>query len=134
MTWRRRERHRLDEDKMKFLINATHDIRSPLTLILGPIKKLKTTDLDNLKTTEEIQSLCTSVLQPSIQTIDRNAERLMLLVNQILDERKIDKKQMQLQCRETNMVGFIASICKLYQYNANQRNITFTFEHDKDYV
>lgn len=133
-TWRRRERHRLDEDKMKFLINATHDIRSPLTLIMGPIKKLKTTDLDKLKTTEEIQSFCTSVLQPSIQTIDRNAERLMLLVNQILDERKIDKKQMQLQCRETNMVGFIASICKLYQYNANQRNITFTFEHDKDYV
>jgi DNA-binding response OmpR family regulator/two-component sensor histidine kinase len=58
----------------------------------------------------------------------------MLLVNQILDERRIDKHQMQLHCRETNMVDFISGICKLYQYNANQRNITFTFEHDKDHV
>jgi DNA-binding response OmpR family regulator/two-component sensor histidine kinase len=58
----------------------------------------------------------------------------MLLVNQILDERKIDKNQMQLHCRETNLVEFITGICKLYQYNASQRNITFTFEHEKDHV
>ena len=41
---------------------------------------------------------------------------------------------MQLHCRETNLVEFISGICKLYQYNAGQRNITFTFEHDKDHV
>ena len=58
----------------------------------------------------------------------------MLLVNQILDERRLDKNQMQLHCRETNMVDFISGICKLYQYNASQRNITFTFEHDRDHV
>ena len=58
----------------------------------------------------------------------------MLLVNQILDERRIDKNQLQLHCRETNMVDFIGGICKLYQYNASQRNITFTFEHEKDHV
>ena len=58
----------------------------------------------------------------------------MLLVNQILDERRIDKNQMQLHCRETNLVEFISGICKLYQYNANQRNITFLFEHDKDHL
>ena len=119
--WRRWSSRQMDEEKMKFLINATHDIRSPLTLIMGPLAKLKSLVSDNES-------------KMYIDTIDRNANRLMLLVNQILDERRIDKSQMQLHCRETNMVDFISGICKLYQYNASQRNITFTFEHDRDHV
>lgn len=115
------KRMELDDEKMKFLMNATHDIRSPLTLILGPLAKLKDTVND-----EKSKSY--------LDTIDRNAQRLVLLVNQILDERKVDKKQMQLHCRETEMVGFVSSICKLYQYSATQRGITFTLEHDKDYL
>lgn len=118
---RRMANQQLDEEKMKFLINATHDIRSPLTLIMGPLNKLK-----SVVTESEGKAY--------IDTIDRNAKRLMLLVNQILDERRIDKNQMQLRCRETNMVDFISNICKLYQYSASQRNITFTFEHDRDHV
>ena len=132
--YRRRTHQQMDEDKMKFLINATHDIRSPLTLIMGAIAKLKSSKVEELKSEEELQSFSSSVYQPSIEAIDRNANRLLVLVNQILDERRIDKNQMQLHCRETNLVDFISNICKLYQYNANQRNITFTFEHDKDHV
>ena len=105
----------MEESKMKFLINATHDIRSPLTLIMGPLKKLKTKAFDE-------ESL------NDIETIDRNAQRLQQLVNQILDESKIDKKQMKLQCRETNLVQFINGIFTLYQYNAQQRNMHYTFE------
>ena len=112
----RRQRARLDEQKMRFLINATHDIRSPLTLILGPLNKLKQRVTDP-------QSV------DDINTIDRNAQRLLLLVNQILDERKIDKNQMRLHCSPTDLVGFISGICSLYQYNARQRSISFNFEH-----
>jgi DNA-binding response OmpR family regulator/anti-sigma regulatory factor (Ser/Thr protein kinase) len=99
---------------MRFLINATHDIRSPLTLIMGPLNKLKEriTDKENLD---------------DIQIIDRNAQRLLLLVNQILDERKIDKNQMKLHCRETDIVPFVRGIFKLYDYNAQQRGIHYTF-------
>ena len=114
----------MDEEKMKFLMNATHDIRSPLTLIMGPLEKLKNVKIEEMKSKEELQSFNSSIYQPSIQTIEHNARRLMLLVNQILDERRIDKNQMQLHCRETNLVEFITGICKLYQYNASQRNIT----------
>ncbi|MCR4852771.1 MAG: response regulator [Prevotella sp.] len=108
----RKRKAELEESKMRFLINATHDIRSPLTLILGPLKKLKerVTDPDS---------------KTDIDTIDRNAQRLLLLVNQILDERKIDKNQMHLHCRETDLVSFVNGICSLYQYNAQQRNIAF---------
>ena len=131
--WRRNVRRRLDEEKMKFLINATHDIRSPLTLIMGPLAKLKTMKIDRTATEEELSTF-NSQLSTHLDIIDRNAHRLMLLVNQILDERRIDKKQMQLHCRETNLVEFITGICKLFQYNASHRNITFTFEHDKEHV
>ncbi len=117
----RQRRRDLEETKMRFLINATHDIRSPLTLIMGPLEKLKQrlTDQENLT---------------DINTIDKNAKRLMLLVNQILDERKIDKKQMKLKCSKTNLVEFIQGIFKLYEYNAKQRNITFLFEHPDEPV
>jgi signal transduction histidine kinase/DNA-binding response OmpR family regulator len=115
----RRRKADLDEQKMRFLINATHDIRSPLTLIMGPLNKLKEriTDGEN---------------RNDIDTIDRNANRLLLLVNQILDERKIDKNQMHLHCSETDLVPFIQGICALFHFNAKQRNISFTFDHEDE--
>ncbi|MBR4898607.1 MAG: helix-turn-helix domain-containing protein [Prevotella sp.] len=125
--WRRHLRQQLDEEKMKFLINATHDIRSPLTLILSPIDKLKNEKIEELKSIEELHSFNSSILQPSIKVIDSNAHRIMDLVNQILDIRKIDKQQMRLQCRETNMVDFVTDICSFFEFNAQERNITFTF-------
>ena len=132
--WRRNLRQQLDEDKMKFLINATHDIRSPLTLIMSPIEKLKNHDIEKLKTPEDIQSYNTSVLQPSLQVIDSNAHRIMNLVNQILDIRKIDKQQMRLQCRETDMSKFVKDICTFFEFNAQQRNISFTFSAPEEPV
>ena len=131
---RKRAHRRLDEEKMRFLMNATHDIRSPLTLIMGPLKKLRNSEIERLKTVDEFHTFNSTVLQPSIDTIDRNAQKLMMLVNQILDERKIDKGQMQIHCQETNIVDLVSGICKLYQYEAQQRNIAFTFEHELNNV
>ena len=117
----RYERHRkedLEETKMQFLINATHDIRSPLTLIMGPLNKLKTriTDAES---------------KQDIDTIDRNAQRLLLLVNQILDERKIDKDQMHLHCQKTNLKEFLRGIMSLYNFNAQERSITLSLKEDE---
>ena len=131
--YRRRARQQLDEDKMKFLINATHDIRSPLTLIVSPLAKLKNYKIEKLKTAEEFQSFNSSILQPSIQTIEHNANRIQNLVNQILDIRKIDKQQMQLQCQETDMVQYVGNILKSYEYTARERGmkLVYTPEIDK---
>lgn len=111
--YRRRMRQQLDEDKMKFLINATHDIRSPLTLIMSPLQKLRRRQLD-----EESQA--------DLAVIWRNAQRILNLINQILDVRKIDKQQMHLHCRETDMHDFLKRIYEVYEYNAKERNINFT--------
>jgi DNA-binding response OmpR family regulator len=54
------------------------------------------------------------------------------LVNQILDVRKIDKQQMHLHCRETDLVSFTNSICKMYDYTASERGITFVYPQEGD--
>ena len=113
LLWKRRIEQRMDEDKMKFLINATHDIRSPLTLIMGPLEKLRKRTVD-----EESRA--------DLSVIDRNAQRILSLVNQILDVRKIDKQQMHLHCRETDMADFVQTIYNVYAYNAKERSINFT--------
>ena len=117
-TYERRRKADLEETKMQFLINATHDIRSPLTLIMGPLNKLK----NRIEDPESKQD---------IDTIDRNAKRLLLLVNQILDERKIDKNQMHLHCQKTNLKEFLRGIVSLYNFNAQERSITLSLKEDE---
>ncbi len=117
--WQRNATRQMDEDKMKFLINATHDIRSPLTLIMSPLHKLLRQDLN-------------PEMKNELKTIEHNAQRVQNLVNQILDIRKIDKQQMKLQCQETDMVHYIGKILKAYEYTAKERNIHFRYAPDVD--
>ena len=113
--WRRNATQQLNEEKMKFLINATHDIRSPLTLIMSPLNKLlRREQLDPDVKTE-------------LKTIEHNARRVQNLVNQILDIRKIDKQQMKLQCQETDMVQYVGNILKSYEYMARERGMQFHY-------
>lgn len=118
-SYRRRAHRQLDEDKMKFLINATHDIRSPLTLIMSPLHKLLKRNLDS----DVIEDL---------KTMEHNASRIQNLVNQILDIRKIDKQQMKLHCQETDMVQYVGNVLKSYEYSAAERGIRFTFAPEMD--
>ena len=119
LSWHRQTRQQLDEEKMKFLINATHDIRSPLTLIMSPLHKLLRRDFDQETKNE-------------LKTIEHNAQRIQNLVNQILDIRKIDKQQMKLQCQETDMVQYVGNILKSYDYTAKERNIDFHYRPTVD--
>lgn len=114
----KRQKDELDEQKMRFLINATHDIRSPLTLIMGPLEKLRrhVTDAEDYK---------------DLDTISRNANRLMLLVNEILDVRRLDKNQMVIKCQETAMLEYLQNICSLFQFNATSRHINLHIQCDQ---
>jgi len=111
----RDKRRQLDEDKMKFLINATHDIRSPLTLIMSPLAKLK-------------QRHSSPEDKEELGLIEHNTQRILGLVNQILDVRKLDKQQMRLSFKKTNLTEYVNGIFKMYCYNATERNITYTFK------
>ena len=119
MTYRRRANQQMNEEKMKFLINATHDIRSPLTLIMAPLSNLRRRLTNDQKEA-----------QRDVDTIEHNATRILNLVNQILDVRKIDKQQMHLHCQKTDLVSFIQGVCKMFEYNAEERDIKFNFNHE----
>ena len=125
VAYRRRAAEQMNEEKMKFLINATHDIRSPLTLIMSPLASLK-----RRLSSEEKDNSNDAIRD--IDTIEHNANRILNLVNQILDVRKIDKQQLHIHCQQTEMVGFVKGICKMFEYNAQERNITFRFNHEDE--
>lgn len=117
----RRKQEELYEDKMQFLINATHDIRTPLTLILNPLHQLM--QLEESKMPQ---------LQDKLQTINHNAVRILTLVNQILDIRKMDKMQMHLKCSETSLVQLVNDVFHVFEYEAQKRNISFHCDYDGD--
>lgn len=115
--YQKRKLQELENDKTKVLFNATHDIRSPLTLIMSPLHKLqKREDLDD-------------DAKKQLSVIERSANRILDLVNQILDLRKLDCQQLHLHCRKTNLVTYIQSSLKLYEYQAESRHINMAFTY-----
>jgi signal transduction histidine kinase/AraC-like DNA-binding protein len=104
----------LNEAKLQFFINISHEIRTPMTLIMGPMEKL-------LMNNKDPETHNTYVL------IYRNAQRILRLINQLMDVRKIDRGQMHLKFRETDMVGFIKDVMQAFEYMAKKKNIEFEF-------
>jgi signal transduction histidine kinase/ligand-binding sensor domain-containing protein/AraC-like DNA-binding protein len=107
----------IKEAKLQFFINISHEIRTPMTLIIGPLERL----LIEKNSTE---------LQNTYLLIYRNAQRILRLINQLMDIRKIDKGQMKLKLRETDIVYFIKDIMQVFEYTAKNKHIDFTFHHD----
>lgn len=104
----------LNEAKLQFFINISHEIRTPMSLIISPLQKLMSTDSDRER-------------QRNYNTIYRNAERILRLVNQLMDIRKIDKGQMQLKFRETELVSFLQDLYYTFEYQATAKHITMSF-------
>ncbi len=113
---KREHAEQLNEAKLQFFINISHEIRTPMTLIINPLEKLLADKKDDN-------------LHKTYLMIYRNAQRILRLINQLMDIRKLDKGQMHMKFRETDMVGFIDDIMLTFDYLARKKNIRFTFEH-----
>ena len=107
--------------KLKFFMNISHEIRTPMTLIVAPLLSLIKQDDDPHR-------------RSVYETIRRNAERILGLINQMMDLRKIDKGQMQMHMCETELVSFIGDIHMLFDQQAKAKNIRFTYEQNFDKV
>ncbi|WP_043611127.1 sensor histidine kinase, partial [Cellulomonas carbonis] len=66
------------------------------------------------------------------EIIRKNSERILHLINQMMDLRKIDKGQMIMHMSQTDLVAFINDEYKLFLQQATNKNITFEFEHDSE--
>ncbi len=87
-----------------------------MTLIISPLEKL-------------IANCTDSVLRETYMMIFRNAQRILRLVNQLMDMRKIEKGQMQLHFSETDMVPYIEEAMRSFEYMAYENDVAFTFHH-----
>lgn len=95
------QQHEMDEAKMRFFTNVSHDLRTPLSLIITPLEKLLTADL-------------TQNLKNDLELIYRNAVALLNEVNQLLDFRKLDKQKSQLSLSYGNLSDFIKEVCNSF--------------------
>ena len=109
----------LNEAKLQFFINISHEIRTPMSLIISPLQRLIEKDKD-----EDRSKI--------YKTIHRNSERILHLINQLMDIRKIDKGQMKLSCKETDIIAFIQNIYDSFNELAIIKNIDFQFTHPQD--
>ncbi len=109
----------INEAKLQFFINIAHEIRTPMTLVISPLKKLMNANKD-------------SENQKAYQTMYRNSERILLLINQLMDIRKIDKGQMALKFREVEMVEFIKDLYSIFDEQTQAREVELRFNHEME--
>lgn len=107
----------LNEQKLRSFINLSHEIRTPMTLIMTPLMQLIKEDADSHR-------------QATYDIIRRNAERILHLVNQIMDIRKIDKGQMTMQMRETDIIDFMKDVMNMFRMQATNKQIQMQFLHE----
>ncbi len=98
---------------MQFFANVSHEFRTPLTLIIGPIEKL-------LRITKD------EMLKLQLSMVYRNANRLLRLINQLMDFRKIEEARLELNLTKNDIVHFIQEIVDTFNQDAEQHNINFT--------
>ena len=110
---------KISDAKWQFFTNISHEIQTLVVLILGPLEKLLHTHKD-------------PETQQSYRLIDRNAQRILRLINQLMDMQEIDQGQMKLCARETNVVDFVEDIMKSFECLAQKKNICFNFHHEID--
>lgn len=111
----------IDEMKSEFFANISHEFRTPLTLILGPVEQLEQKETDNTK-------------KQKLQTVKKSAVTLLKLINQILDLSKIETGKAQLKFEKDDLVSFIKGITMSFISIAERKNITLNFINDIDYV
>ncbi|EKN17522.1 hypothetical protein HMPREF1076_01432 [Parabacteroides goldsteinii CL02T12C30] len=104
--------------KLQFFTNVSHEIKTPLTLILGPLNKLS----------KELPP--DSPLADDIHIIKKNADRLKRVVSQLLDFRKVESNKMDMRVAEIDLVTFIEDVSSYFDNMAQSKQIQYSFQHD----
>ena len=109
--------HALEQLKTKFFTNVSHEFRTPLSLVISPLDKIikQATDEEQKK---------------QLNLVQRNAKRLLSLVNQLLDFRKMEVQEIKLHPAIGDIVGFSKDISHSFMDIAEKKNIRFSFSSE----
>ena len=110
----------INQIKSRFFANISHEFRTPLTLLLGPVKEL----IDRGKKAD----------LPYLKLIERNSHRLLNLINQLLDLSKLEANEMKLRASQQDLVPFLRQLFAAFCSTAEQKNIEYIFHADTDSV
>lgn len=105
----------IEEAKLRFFMNISHEFKTPLTLILAPLQNLK-----SFSSSPRIKT--------QLAFIQRNAERLQGLINQLLDLRKIESNQYTLQLQNADLIALVEKIYIAFKVIAEQKEIVYEFK------
>lgn len=106
----------VDELKTRFFSNITHEFRTPLTLIMSPAEQM----MQEPRASKDIRRLT---------SIDRNAQQLLGLINQLLDLSKLESGAMTINALQGNVAEFIDQLVQSFQSAAETKRITLSFQH-----
>lgn len=109
-----RHSDQLNEARIRSYVNISHEIRTPMSLIISPLKRLLATDTDSSR-------------QQQYRLIMRNAKRVLRLIDELMDLRKIEKHQMTLTYRPTRLAPFIQDICDTFAQTVADKKQTLVF-------
>ena len=105
--------HHITNMKLQFFTDISHELRTPLTLIASPVENI----LHNETLSDRVKE--------QLFVVQRNTQRMLRLINQILDFRKIQHKKMKLVVEDTNVFEFVNEIYLSFNKLAEERNIDF---------
>ena len=112
----------ISDIKLRFFTNISHELRTPLTLIAGPVEQV----LKNDKLPADARE--------QLVVVERNTNRMLRLVNQILDFRKIQNKKMKMQVQRVDIVPFVRKVMDNFEAVAEEHRIDFLFQTEKDHL
>lgn len=107
--------------KLRFFTNISHELRTPLTLIVGPIEKI-------------LQKQLSQEIQEDLMLVKENANRMLKLVNQLLDFRKVQNQKMKLKVSEVDLSVFIPIVMNNFKELSIRHNIDFCFETETEHL
>ncbi|WP_333863883.1 hybrid sensor histidine kinase/response regulator transcription factor [Chitinophaga sp.] len=111
--------HELDMMKIRFFTNVSHEFRTPLSLIISPVEKM-------VRESEQPEE------KRQFQLIHRNARRLLNMVNQLLDFRKLEEHELRLAKSPGDIIGFIREVSFSFSDMAENKGIGFAFHAGRD--
>ena len=110
------------QTKLRFFTNMSHEFRTPLTLILGPLEDM----IESADIPERFKK--------QVSMMHQNSLRLLHMINQLMDFRKIENNKMQLQAASYDIVGFLNEIVMPFYDLAEKKKISLAFEAEKSHL
>lgn len=111
----------VQEAKIEFFTMVAHEIRTPVSLIIGPLEKVM-----------EVTSHKSEQIKNDLDIIYRNSNRLLYLVNQLLDFKKVEQKEFKMQFSTYNINEIVESVCERFNPSLKQKNVSLNIKYDSN--